>query len=422
MSRKLLIVQVAGLSRALDIPGLPFKPMGSLFPGLTCTVQASFRTASPPSKHGMIANGLFDRGLNRPMFWEQSARLVKGERIWKDFRERGGRVGMVFWQQSLGECVDLVLSPAPIHKHHGGMIEDCYCRPAGLYPNLCKKIGRPFKLRQYWGPLASWKVGEWIVASISRILESQALAPDLLLSYLPSLDYDLQRKDPLKGADAKKPFGKVRHQILCLLEAAQSKGYELLVFGDYHIGPVSGAVKPNRMLREQGLFEVRHIRKMAYPDFYASRAFAMVDHEIAHVYIGKKDDIPLVKHLFEKAPGISQVLDGDLQQARGLFHPNSGELVLVAEPGKWLAYPWWHERGEAPDFAAHVDIHNKPGYDPCELFFGWPPGSVSRDTDRIHGSHGRVGPDREVMWASTVAFPGKPKNVIELGAMVRDWL
>ncbi len=422
MKRKLLIVSVAGLSHEFDVGGLHSKSIGSVFPAVTCAVQGSFRTASYPSQHGMIANGLFYRKLAKPLFWEQSAGLVEGPRIWEAFRKRGNRVGLVFWQQSLGESVDLMLSPAPIHKHHGGMIQDCYSKPGTLYPMLCRKLGRPFKLQHYWGPLASWKAGEWIVEAVSAILADPDLAPELLFSYLPSLDYGLQRKNPKKRKTHLKTFQAVEQQILRLIQAATSNGYEVLVFGDYHIAPVSGAVLPNLALRKAGLMKVREIGKMAYPDFYASRAFAVVDHELAHVYVRDHNDICTVRDLFEKMPGISEVLNEKTQATVNLNHKNSGELVLLAEEGKWLAYPWWTEKSEAPDFATHVDIHNKPGYDPCELFFGWPPGSVGQNTARIQGSHGRAGPTREVSWASTFKMPGKPIDLIELAAMVRDWL
>ncbi|MGB2822597.1 MAG: alkaline phosphatase family protein, partial [Phycisphaerae bacterium] len=169
MAEKLLIIDVAALGYdllvrhgATEIAGLAFHPAETVFPALTCTAQASFRTAGPPGEHGMVANGLFFRELRKPMFWEQSARLVAGERIWSAFRRRGGRVGMLFWQQSLGEDVDVLLSPAPIHRHHGGMIQDCYSRPDWLYRRLCDDMGSPFKLQHYWGPMASYKAGDWI--------------------------------------------------------------------------------------------------------------------------------------------------------------------------------------------------------------------------------------------------------------------
>ena len=110
-----------------------------------------------------------------PFLSKLTSALVAGERIWEGFRRRGGTVAMLFWQQSLGEAVDAVLSPAPIHKHHGGMIEDCYCRPAGLYGRLCDAVGGRFKLRHYWGPFASTKAGDWIAAATATPATRQRL-------------------------------------------------------------------------------------------------------------------------------------------------------------------------------------------------------------------------------------------------------
>ena len=419
MDKKLLIIQAAALSHEFEFEGLRSQPMQSVFPALTCTAQASFRTASPPARHGMVANGIFLRALNRPMFWEQSAGLVQGPRIWENFRKRGKRVGMLFWQQSLGEDADILLSPAPIHKHHGGMIQGCYSRPSDLYNKLCRRIGRPFKLRQYWGPLASWKVGEWIVDATSVILEDPELAPDLCLTYLPTMDYDLQRKNPENSSAGSLVREKLETQLIKLVRRAKVQGYDILIFGDYHIAPVNGAVMPNLALRHAGLMNVRDVKGMMYPDFYSSRAFAVADHEIAHVYVSNRSDVPIVQKTLENLPGLKETLDHEAQIKIGLNHEKSGELVIVAEEGKWLAYPWWTEKREAPEFAGHVDIHNKPGYDPCELFFGWPPGTVSRNMARIQGSHGRVGQGREVTWASSFSIPGKPADLIELATLVR---
>jgi hypothetical protein len=57
------------------------------------------------------SNGLFFKDLRKVLFWEQSAALVEGPRIWDEFRARGGKVGMMFWQQSMGERVDLAVTP-----------------------------------------------------------------------------------------------------------------------------------------------------------------------------------------------------------------------------------------------------------------------------------------------------------------------
>ena len=422
MGHKLLVIQAAALSHDFDIEGMTSHDAQSVFPALTCTVQASFRTASQPSRHGMIANGLFFRNLNRPMFWEQSAGLVQGKRIWEDFRSAGKRVALLFWQQSLGESVDVLLSPAPIHKHHGGMIQGCYAKPTDLYERLCRRIGRPFRLRHYWGPLASRKVSDWIVAATKAVLEDPELTPDLCFTYLPTLDYDLQRHDPENSPAGTLARSKLEEQLSGLVQAARNLGYEVLIFGDYHIAPVKGAAYPNLELCKAGLMKTRTVEGMLYPDFYESRAFALVDHEIAHIFISNLKDMNDVKHCLTDLPGVGEILDRGAQMEVGVNHPSSGELLLVAEKGKWFSYPWWTGTRQAPDFAGHVDIHNKPGYDPCELFFGWPPGSVSRNTQRIKGSHGRTGPGREISWAASFSMPDRPTNLLDLSKAVKSWL
>lgn len=429
MGKKLLIIDVAALGfdllRANNIAacgGMEFKPAQSILPAVTCSVQASFRTAARPASHGMVANGVYVRDLRRAMFWEQSAGLVAGPRIWGDFRRRGGTVGLLFWQQSLGENADVVLSPAPIHKHHGGMIQDCYAQPAGLYQRLCEKTGRKFNLMNYWGPMASWKVGEWIADATATLLADQA-APDLCMVYLPTLDYDLQRHPAAHAANTK-ALAKTMGQLDRMVAAGRARGYDTLVFGDYAIvdtAPGDAAVFPNRQLAKEGLLTTRAVERMQYPDFHVSKAFAMVDHEIAHVYVRDSVDIPAVAAVMKSLPGVADVLDRAAQAAVGLDHANSGELVLLAAQGRWFAYPWWTDKRQAPDYARHIDIHNKPGYDPCELFFGWPPMSVSQNTARTRGSHGRVGVGREIAYASTLDLP-PISDVVDLSAAVRDWL
>jgi len=427
-TKRLLVVQVAALgydfltANADPIRGdLAFEPMDTVFPALTCPVQASFRTALPPGAHGMTANGLWDERYARVRFWEQAATLVEGERIWSDWRRAGGTAAMLFWQQSLGESVDKVLSPAPVHLHHGGMIQDCYSQPAGLYDRLCADLGRAFQLARYWGPLASPAASQWIAEATCRVLAGGSDAPGLCMTYLPALDYDLQRYGT-RDRRSLKALAALMAQLALLRSAARQHGYEMVVFGDYAIGDCeAGAVLPNRLLREAGLLDVRKVRGHAYPDFYRSRAMAVVDHEVAHVHVREADDVARTAAAFAGVRGIGRVLQGDALAAHGIAHPRAGQLVLTAADGYWFAYPWWDRPREAPDYAGHVDIHNKPGYDPCELFWGWPPGRVGRDPSRIRGSHGRNGPTRQAAWAST-CLETKPTGLLELARDVRQWL
>lgn len=411
--RKTLVVVAAGLGwnlieRHRPETKIPFRP---ILPGplsLTCPAQATLRTAQPPAAHGVVASGWYHRDLARPYFWEQSAALVRGPRIWDAARARGETVGMAFWQQSLGESLDLVLSPKPIHRHHGGIVMDCYTRPEPLYADLCRAIGRKFDLYRYWGPLSGERVGRWEAAAAAEILRRPG-APDHFFLYLSSLDYAQQRHGP-DSPQAAAALRETLAQLEPLLDAATALGYDWLVTGDYAIEPVTlpdGAVFPNRALRDAGLFHTRAVAGMLYPDFYTSRAFAVVDHQIAHVHVPSPADRPAVRRLLEHLDGIDLVLDPDAQRTLGVWHePRSGDFLLVAAPGRWFAYPWWTSPRQAPDYASQMDIHNKPGFDPCELHFGFPPPHTSRNTARIRGTHGRSGPGHEV--AAAGLFPDAP--------------
>ncbi len=424
---RLLVIQVAGLGKDLVESNLDlfasfpfsFHAATPSFPAVTCTAQATFRTGLDSGAHGMIANGVFSRKLTKTEFWNQSAALVEGERLWERARRDGKKVGMMFWQQSLGECADLILSPAPIHKHGGGMIQDCYSRPSALYPQLLKKLGRGFNLMHYWGPLASRKSSDWITAATTAVLEDSNLGMELLFTYLPHLDYVLQRRGPESTPHLRKNIAELVDFLNCMCEAAAKNGYDVLVWGDYAIAPARRVVYPNHLLRQAGLFYDRSVGGRSYPDLYSSPAFALVDHQVAHVYVRDRNDIARVHELFFSVDGVDRVI-----AAPADAHENSGELILTAEPDAWFAYHWWEVGGGAmkpPDYATHVDIHNKIGFDPCELFFGRliPPGTTL-DCSRIRGTHGRA--DLPVAYAGSMVerFAESPAAISDLARLTID--
>ena len=375
----------------------------SLFPALTCPVQATLRTAALPSEHGMIASGYFDRALQEPFFWKQPSTLYGAPRIWESFRKRGGKVAQVCFQQCAGTDSDVFLSPAPIHKHHGGMIQEFLSRPPDLYHEICEVANLSFNLMHYWGPFASIKSSAWITeAGIEVIRRLAAERESLILIYLPHLDYAQQKHGP-RSARTAKAFAEFEQMVEALLTCARENGYEFTFCGDYEITEVDTPVYPNRILRNSSYFDVRHVGKMTYPQYVTSRAFALADHQIAHVYVREKEDLDALKMLFGMSNGIGRVLERD--HTPELNHPRAGELILEAAEGYHFSYQWWDRPEEAPDYADHVDIHNKPGFDPCELFplAWWNPFRTSMDASCVRGSHGRAG--NGVVLASTFALP-----------------
>lgn len=388
--RKILSLQCAGFGHNLlelhpqAWAGLPlaFTPLTPLFPAVTCTAQATIRTAETAEQHGIVANGRYDHDACRVEFWSQSARLVKGPRIWEN---TPFRTAMLFHQQSLGERCAIVVNPAPVHKHHGGMIQACHTQPPELEAQLNQAVGTPFNLMRYWGPLAGLAASRWITRATAAIMRQPA--PELILTYLPHLDYAQQKWGP-----AHPRVGRACAELAALLQellhAADNASYDVVIWGDYAITPASRVVYPNRALRQAGLFQTRTVgRGLTYPNLYDSRAFAMADHQIAHVYVHDPGDIPAARACLERLPGVGRVAEA---AAFGLPAQQSGNLVLQADPDAWFAYPWWENPREAPDYASHVDIHSKIGFDPCELFWNIPLLSTATDATLPRGTHGRT--------------------------------
>lgn len=360
-------LEAAGMT---EMAGLKFSPTASCFPAVTCVAQADLRTGLAPAEHGMVANGWWNGELRKPLFWEQSAKLVKGKRVWADRRAAGEKFGMFFFQQSLGEEVDMILSPAPIHKHGGGMIMSCYTQPTGIETVVRRLCGK-FPLWRYWGPLSSPKVGRKCIDYFEAMTDVHEL--DEAYLYLPTLDYTAQKYGPASSrhASALKEF---RRQLERLSDICMHRGCVLSVRGDYEIAEVTMApVRPNVVLRRAGFFRTRSVGGMAYPDFYQSSAFAMCDHEFCVICGERREEA--VKALL--ATGGYELPSDDERERAGC-------CILLAAPGSWCEYKWWTDDREAPDFASHVDIHNKPGFDPTELFF------FNRGT--VRGTHGRQRP------------------------------
>lgn len=339
-------------SGLLNMAGLKFTAAPSVFPALTCVQQASLRTGLEPSEHSVMFNGVWAEDLRRPFFWEQSSAVVKGRRVW------GESTGLFFMQQSLGENVRLIVSPAPIHKHGGGMIMSVYTKPTEL-ESVLKRLAGGFPLWRYWGPLAHAKIGRRCISYFETMTAINDV--DEAFVYLPTLDYAFQRQGPGSSA-AKASLKELKRQLEKMSDIAMRRGCDLKVIGDYEITAVdSEPLRPNVVLRKNDLMCTRTVRSMAYPDFHRSKAFAVCDHEIAVIYGEER----------ERAKEIL-LATGDYEDAGGF---------LVARRGTWCAYEWWTDPREAPDYARHVDIHSKPGFDPGELFF--------RCKGIVKGTHGR---------------------------------
>jgi predicted AlkP superfamily pyrophosphatase or phosphodiesterase len=374
-ARPVVLIDVVGLTPALlqTMPRLRAiaeagfaAPMTAVLPAVTCTAQATMLTGLPPAQTGIVGNGWYFRDLGEVLLWRQHNRLVHGEKVWDAARaiDPGYTVANVCWWYAMGADTDLLVTPRPIYYADGRKEPDCYTRPAALHDELVDRLG-PFPLFTYWGPRAGIPSTRWIARAAAHLFTTRR--PDLTLAYLPHLDYDLQRYGP-GSPQAAAAAAEVDEVAGELAEGAIARGAVVLLVSEYGITRADRPVDVNRVLRRAGLLEVHTQDAMEHLDPWASRAFAVADHQIAHVYVRDPADLPAVRDLLAAAPGVAEVLDDAGKAAAGLDHERSGELVAVADPDAWFTYYFWLDDDRAPDYAATVDIHRKPGYDPAELF------------------------------------------------------
>jgi predicted AlkP superfamily pyrophosphatase or phosphodiesterase len=373
-------------------------------------------TGKRSGQHGIVGNGWFDRSLQEVHFWKQSNHLVHGPMVWDTLRERANAAGRnapvianSFWWFNMYSGADISVTPRPQYRADGRKVPDCWTQPPELRDELQEEHGQ-FPLFHFWGPMSDIRSTDWIACAAMSV--EKKFQPDLHLIYLPHLDYCLQKFGP-EDPRIDQEIREIDRVFEGIRKFYEQRGVQVVVLSEYGIAPVDHALTPNRTLRDAGFLAIRNEGEREYLDAGSSRAFAVCDHQVAHVYVKDASDIPAVRAaLLAGETGIEQLLDSAAQQALGIQHERSGDLLAVAAAGAWFAYPWWNNPRSAPDFARTVDIHRKPGYDPLELFMDpsitAPTAYVARqlllrklgmralletvplDTSLIRGSHGRV--------------------------------
>ncbi len=422
--RRTVVLNVVGLTRALLGPAMPrlsgFARDGQAtsiqpaFPAVTCTAQSSYLTGLTPSEHGIVGNGWYDRDLAEIHFWKQSNHLVRGPKLWDKLRARDASFtcAQLFWWYNMHAAVDWSITPRPLYPADGRKIFDIHTGPLTLRPEIKADLGE-FPFPSFWGPAAGIASSRWIAAAARWIEEKHQ--PTLNLVYLPHLDYNLQRlgpRDP-RIVDDLRLIDEVAGDLIDFFRA---RGVQIAILSEYGITEVDTPVHLNRVLRRHGWLSIKDELGLETLDCGGSRAFAVADHQVAHIYLNDPTIESQVRAAIEAEPGVERVLDAVAQKELGLRHVRAGDLIAIARPRSWFTYYYWLDDTVAPDFARTIDIHRKAGYDPAELFLDpklrWPKLRIAAfllrkklglrgllnviplDATLVRGSHGRV-PENE---------------------------
>lgn len=417
---KTVVIDIVGLSSSLIGEHTPFltayckarqvSAITPMLPAVTTSVQSTYLTGKWPGEHGIVGNGWYDRTECEVKFWKQSNKLVLSEKIWERAKRHDAAFtcANMFWWYNMYSSADYSVTPRPNYLADGRKLPDCYSHPASLRDELQKELGQ-FPLFQFWGPGANIKSSKWIADA--SIITDNKYDPTLTLIYLPHLDYCLQKF----GQGDSKIYPELKdidNIVAHLVKFYEKKGARVILLSEYGITDVSRPVHINRILREKGLLNVRTERGLELLDAGASVAFAVADHQIAHVYINDTSRTGTVRNILEQIEGVEFVLDRDSQHNYHLNHARAGDLIVTADEKSWFTYYFWLNDRKAPDYARTVDIHKKPGYDPVEMFMTsrlraayklfrkksalrYVMDIIPLDATLIKGSHGRITSDNK---------------------------
>lgn len=373
---RLAVINLVGLSKSLlgeNMPGLSdfakrsglqsYKPE---FPAVTCTAQSSIVTGTSPDGHGIVANGWYDRENAEVRFWKQSNHIVRGEKLWDKLKREipGFTCAKLFWWYNMHSTADFTITPRPLYPADGRKVFDIHTQPMEMREEIKRDLG-PFPFQAFWGPGSGLASSEWIAASAKWVEEKHS--PTLSLVYLPHLDYCLQKDGP-EAANIPEELRKIDTLATDLIQFYESRGVRVLVLSEYGISPVKRAVHLNRLFREKGWIQIKDEIGRETLDCGASKAFAIADHQVAHVYVNDPKIRWEVRALLGSTPGIDEVREATDEWKEGVATERAGDFIAIAAEDAWFTYYFWKDDGLAPDYARTIDIHRKPGYDPCELF------------------------------------------------------
>lgn len=378
------VLNVVGLTKGLLGPNTPnisafaqreqVASITPVFPAVTCPAQSTYVTGLPPSGHGIVGNGWYNRELAEVQFWKQSNHLVHGRKIWEELREAipNFTCAKLFWWYNMYSTADYSITPRPMYPADGRKVFDVYTWPFSIRYDIKKDLGE-FPFPTFWGPAAGVKTPQgaadaasrWIAESAKWIEEKHS--PTLSLVYLPHLDYNFQRfgpGDPRTAEDVRM----IDAIVGDLIRFFSQRGVSVMIVSEYGITDVDKPISLNQFFRIRNWLAIKEELGREMLECGASKVFAVADHQVAHVYINERSVEKRVRGELAEFLGEENVLDKAAKMALGIDHPRAGDLIAIAPERAWFSYYYWQDDEVAPDFARCVDIHRKPGYDPVELF------------------------------------------------------
>ena len=291
--KRTVVIDVVNLTRRAFTAATPFlsglaksssvSTIGHLMPAVTCSAHATYLTGEWPAVHGVVANGWYFRDECEIKFWRQSNKLVQAEKVWETARRRDAAFtcANLFWWYNMYSGVGLLAHATP--HVPGRRPEDPRRLRATRSSPPAAGQARAVSAVQLLGPQLQHRYQQ---------MDRRGGHRDRYASTRPRSRWSTCRTwtTPCRNLARRIPMSPASgRQIDKLVERLHgfylSRGVQVILLSEYGIVPVSKPVHLNRLLRREGLLKVREEMGREQLDAGASEAFAVADHQIAHIYV-----------------------------------------------------------------------------------------------------------------------------------------
>ncbi|MDA7980205.1 MAG: alkaline phosphatase family protein [Pirellulales bacterium] len=314
MSERVILLIIPGL-REDDLARMPelqrlaadAAPLAHSFPGLSAVVQTSMTTGLLPRDHGVVSHGAFDRDCS---LWSPKTTTVQtpAERVWTTIR---------------------------------AYIPEFRCKLIGLEPIAADHQRSSVD----WFQQCPTDVSQTTVDVVEEAVSALRLGNHLLIARLLHLDgaghvYGPE-SDEFAAMQAKlnEEIGELFRKVTRWATQMNQPEPLWIVATEYVIHPVNQCVQPNRVLQQLGwltnTFDEHFSGEEAVLGGHGNLAWATGEYQCAHVFLADCPESPPAEGValaFQDVDGVAEVLQEKGKQRRDLNHPNSGDLVLIAEP------------------------------------------------------------------------------------------
>ncbi|WP_243292177.1 ectonucleotide pyrophosphatase/phosphodiesterase [Bacillus sp. FJAT-47783] len=324
----------------------------TIYPSVTYPCHTSIVTGNFPHRHGVINNTFLQpRAISPDWYWHR--KHIKGTTLYDEAKKAGLKTAAFLWPVTAKAKIDYNMPEIFANRSWHHQIPVSLWNGSALF-----QLEMNFKFGKVRKGLRQPELDDFVLDSTVHTIKAQK--PNLLLVHFT--DLDTQRH--YHGFASNEAFAAIRRHDVRLGRIIQalkdSSIYEkstIVALGDHSAFDHSKAVKPNVLLKEQGLIQVNDNGKII--DW---KAYCKSCDGSAYIYVKDERDLEtkkMVRSLFEtlvqdENSGIERVISGSEAALKGA--DGKAFLMIAARKNYYLTE---YLSGEFIDTITETDVQER---------------------------------------------------------------